>query len=69
MHYVFLMLEIPWFSELTASPTILKYFDVHSFKTHGIITSLHIDLGGNIVSVEVEVVDAKLDYNLLSSPT
>jgi hypothetical protein len=51
--------------QLTTSQTILKYFDGHFIKPHGILNSLSIDIGRNIVSVEVEVVDATLDYNLL----
>lgn len=51
--------------QLTTSPSILKEFGIPLFKPHGILTSLPIELGGNIVSLEVEVVDASLDYNLL----
>jgi hypothetical protein len=54
---------------LTTSQTILKYFDVHSFKPHEIITSLSIELGGKTVSVEVEVVEVTLDYNILLGHT
>jgi hypothetical protein len=49
--------------QLTTSPTILKYFDVHYFKPYGILPSLPIELDENIVSIEVEVVDSTLDYN------
>jgi hypothetical protein len=55
--------------QLTTSSTILKYFDGHYFKPHGILTSLSIELGGKTVSVEVEVVDATLDYNFLLGHT
>jgi hypothetical protein len=55
--------------QLTTSQTILKYFDGHFFKPHRILTSLSIELGGKIVSVEVEVVDATLDYNMLLGHT
>jgi hypothetical protein len=44
---------------------MLKNFDGHSFRPHVIITSFLIQLGGKIVTVQVEVVDAPLDYNLL----
>jgi len=44
---------------------MLKDFDGHMFKPHGIIVAFTIGLGGKIVSVEVEVVDALLEYNLL----
>jgi hypothetical protein len=50
---------------LTASQTILKAFDGHLFTPHGILATFLIKLGGNIVIVEVEVVNAPLDYNLL----
>jgi hypothetical protein len=50
---------------LSPSPTLLIAFDGHSFRPHGIIPSFPVQLGGKTVCVEVEVVDAPLDYNLL----
>jgi hypothetical protein len=50
---------------LSLSPTLLMTFDGHLFQTHGIIHSFAMKLGGNIVYVKVEVVDATLDYNVL----
>jgi hypothetical protein len=50
---------------LSPSPTLLTAFDDHSFRPHGIIPSFPMQLGGKTVCVEVEVVDAPLDYNLL----
>jgi hypothetical protein len=50
---------------LSPSPTLLTAFDGHSFRPHGIIPSFPMQLGGKTVCVEVEVVDASLDYNLL----
>jgi hypothetical protein len=47
------------------SPTLLTSFDSRSFQPHGIIPSFPVQLGGKTVCVEVEVVDAQLDYNLL----
>ena len=44
---------------------MLKAFDGHVFKTHGIVPSFPVMLGGKTVTVEVEVVDAAIDYNLL----
>jgi len=52
-------------SELFKSPTLLTAFDGRSFRPHGIIPSFPVQLAGKTVSVEVEVVDAPLDYNLL----
>jgi hypothetical protein len=46
-------------------PTLLTAFDGHSFRAHGIVPSFPVQLGGKTVCVEVEVVDAPLDYNLL----
>jgi hypothetical protein len=51
--------------KINPSHTMLKDFDGHMFKPHGIITTFPIELGGKTVSVEVEVVDAPLEYNLL----
>jgi hypothetical protein len=50
---------------LSPSPTLLTSFDDRSFKPHGIIPSFPMYLGGETMCVEVEVVDAPLDCNLL----
>ena len=47
------------------SYTILKAFDGHTFHPHGIISTFLIELGGETVSIEVEVVDAPIDYKFL----
>ena len=47
------------------SQSMLKSFDGHVFKPHGILPSFPVTLGGKTVTVEVEVVDAPIDYNLL----
>jgi hypothetical protein len=43
----------------------MKYLDGHMFQPHGIIIVLPIKLGGNIVFVDLEVVETPLEYNLL----
>ena len=50
---------------LSQSATILTTFYGKSFRPHGILPSLEVQLGGKIVTIEVEVVDAPLDYNIL----
>jgi hypothetical protein len=50
---------------LSPSPILLIAFDDRSFRPHGIIPSFPVQLGGTTVCIEVEVVDASLDYNLL----
>jgi hypothetical protein len=50
---------------LTASQITLKAFDGHLFTPHGILAAFPIELGGKTIIVEVEVVNAPLDYNLL----
>jgi hypothetical protein len=47
------------------SPTTLKAFDGFGFQTHRLLQSFTTTLKGKIVSVDIEVVDAPLDYNLL----
>ena len=53
------------------SPTLsppsnsLKAFDSHTFIPKGYLASFPITLVGKTVTVDVEVVDKKLDYNLL----
>ena len=51
--------------ELSKSATMLTAFDGRSFRPHGILPSLKVCLGGKTIAIEVEVVDAHLDYNLL----
>ena len=50
---------------LAASQTILKAFDGHLFTPHRILVAFPIELGGKTITVEVEVVNAPLDYNIL----
>jgi len=50
---------------LTLWPTLLTTFDGRSFRPHGITHSFPVQLGGKTVSIEVEVVDVPLNYNLL----
>jgi hypothetical protein len=50
---------------LKKSPTMLHTFDGRGFHPHGLLKSLPIQLGEKTVTVDVEVVDAPLDYNLL----
>ena len=51
--------------ELSQSTTMLTAFDGRSFWLHGILPSLKVQLGGKTIMIEVKVVDAPLDYNLL----
>ena len=44
---------------------MLTDFDGRSFQPHGILPSLKFQLGGKTIAIEVEVVDAPLDYNIL----
>ena len=54
------------YPELVPLATLLKAFNGHSFKPHGWNhPALPVELGGKTVMIEVEVVDAPLDYNLL----
>ena len=47
------------------SPNTLKYFDGQGFQRHGLFPTLSVELEGKIVSIQVEVVDSPLDYNIL----
>ena len=51
--------------ELVPSNTLLTAFDGRSFHLHGILPAFEIKLAGKAVSVEVEVIDAPLNYNFL----
>ena len=51
--------------EINCSPMTLKAFDGHGFQPYGLLSSLQVKLGGKLVSIHVEVVDAPLDNNLL----
>ena len=48
---------------LSQSPTTLKDFDGRTYRPCGIINNLHVEIGGEIVNVQVEVVDGPLNYN------
>ena len=50
---------------LSQSTNMLTDFDGRSFQSHSILPSLEIQLGGKTFTIEVEVVDAPLDYNIL----
>jgi hypothetical protein len=50
---------------LSQSMTILTTFDGNYFRPHVILPAFSVLLGGKTMEVEVEVVDAPLDYNLL----
>ena len=51
--------------ELVPSNTLLTAFDGRSFCPHGILPGFEIKLIGKAMFVEVELIDAPLDYNLL----
>ena len=51
--------------ELVPSNTFLTTFDGRSFRPHGILPTFEIKLAGKALVVEVEVIDAPLDYNLI----
>ena len=53
------------FPMLSRSGIMLTHFDGIYFRPHGILPSLEVQFGGKTVSIEVEVVDAPLDYNHL----
>ena len=50
---------------LSRSPTTLKDFDGITYTPCGILSNLQIELGRKIVTIEFQVVDGSLDYNIL----
>ena len=50
---------------LVQSHIVQKSFDGHSFSPHGLIGSCVIEWGGKTVIVDIEVVDAPIDYNFV----
>jgi hypothetical protein len=50
---------------LSQSSTMLTPFDSCSFRPHDILPTFPVQLGGKMVEVDVEVVDAPVNYNLL----
>jgi hypothetical protein len=50
---------------LNKSPMMLCDFNGRGFHPHGLLQSLVVQLGGKTITVDVEVVNAPLDYNLL----
>ena len=65
MSCLFLQWKALGSQELVPSNTLLTTFDVRSFHPYGILPDFEIKLAGKAVSVEVEVINAPLDYNLL----
>jgi hypothetical protein len=65
LHHVFSF----WISlgspTLTLSPTTLKAFDGHGFQPHKLFQYFIVTLNGKTISVDIKVVNAPLDYNLL----
>ena len=51
--------------EINHFPTTLKAFDGHDFQPYGLLPTIHVELGGKLVSIHIEVIDTPLDYNLL----
>ena len=51
--------------ELVPSNTLLTSFDRRSFPLHGILPAFEIKLANKEVSIEVEVIDSPLEYNIL----
>lgn len=50
---------------INQSPMTLKAFDGRGFHLYGLLNDLPIKLARKIIAIDVEVVDAQLDYNLL----
>ena len=50
---------------LTSPSNSLKAFDGHTFIRKGYLASYPITLYGKTITVDIEVIDKKLDYNLL----
>ena len=50
---------------LFSSLTVLKEFDGHVFKPHEILISLCVEIGSRTISIDAEVIDVALDYNIL----
>ena len=65
MHYFLDLLETLGSPELVPSNTLLTAFDGRSLCLHGILPTFEIKLARKAVYVEVEVIDAPFDYNLL----
>lgn len=55
--------------QLNQSNTTLKSFDGRTYKPCGILNYLQVELGGKTVSIEIEVIDGPLDYNILMGDT
>ena len=51
--------------EINRFPTTLKDFDGCRFQHYGLLPAIHVELGGNSVSIHIEFINAPLDYNLL----
>ena len=52
-------------AKINRSPTTLNAFDGRSFQPYGLLPTIHVELGRKSVSIQIEVFDAPLDYNLI----
>ena len=50
---------------LSQYANMLTDFDGRSFRLHGILPSLEVQVGGKTITIKFEVVDAPLNYNIL----
>ena len=51
--------------EVNQSPTTFKAFDERGLYPYGLLPTLYIEIRGKTISIQVEVVESSLDYNLL----
>ena len=51
--------------DINLSPTTLKAFDGRGFKPYEILNFFLVEIGGKTMSIDIKVVNAPLDYNLL----
>ena len=47
--------------DINQTPTRIKAFDGHGFKSYGILNYFLMELGSKTMSVDIEIVDAPLD--------
>jgi hypothetical protein len=51
--------------ELVPSSITLRAYDGRPSSPEGLFQNVHVELGGKTILIDIEVIDAPLDYNIL----
>jgi hypothetical protein len=67
MHYVQTVWQKLGSLELIPSAITLRAYDGRPSSPEGLFQNVPVELGGKTILIDIEVIDAPLDYNILCS--